>query len=67
MNYGQPCYRSSEKSRKKFVSEEAGEEHLQCELEVFGKLTDDRFKKRGIPHTINHKLNIYSIKMKKIN
>ena len=43
MNEGQPCYRLNEKKWRKFVSEEAGENHLDCILEVFGQLTDDRY------------------------
>ena len=47
LNDGQPCYRLNEKLWQKFVSEEAGDEHLKCELEIFGKLTDERFKPQG--------------------
>ena len=48
LNDGQPCYRLNEKLWKKFVSDEAGDEHLKCELEIFGKFTDDRFKPKGV-------------------
>lgn len=34
LNEGQPCYRLSEKLWRKFVYEEAGEEHLECELKL---------------------------------
>ena len=47
LNDGQPCYRLNEKLWQKFVSEEAGDEHLKCELEILGKLTDERFKPQG--------------------
>ncbi len=47
LNDGQPCYRLNEKLWQKFVSEEAGDEHLKCELEIFGKLTEERFKPQG--------------------
>ena len=47
LNDGQPCYRLNEKLWQKFVSEEAGDEHLKCELEIFGKLTEERFEPKG--------------------
>ena len=47
LNDGQPCYRLDEKLWRKFVSEEAGDNHLQCELEIFGKFTDDRYENKG--------------------
>ena len=47
LNDGQPCYRINEKLWQKFVPEEVGDEHLKCELEIFGKLTDERFKPQG--------------------
>ena len=47
LNDGQPCYRLNEKLWKKFVSKEAGNQHLKCELEIFGKFTDDRFEQKG--------------------
>ena len=47
LNEGQPCYRLNEKKWRKFVSEEAGEENLKCELEIFGQLTDDRYDNKG--------------------
>ena len=52
LNEGQPCYNINEKLWRKFSSDEAGEEHLQCELEVFDKLNDDRYDNRG---DINYK------------
>ena len=47
LNEGQPCYRLSEKLWRKFISKEAVEEHLECELEILGKTTDDRFEQKG--------------------
>ena len=47
LNNGQPCYRINEKLWRKFDSDEAGEEHLKCELEIFGKLNDDRYENKG--------------------
>ena len=47
LNDGQPCYRLGEKLWRKFDSDEAGDEHLKCELEIFGKLTDDRYSQKG--------------------
>ena len=47
LNDGQPCFRINEKLWRKFDSDEAGREHLQCELEIFGKLTDDRYINKG--------------------
>ena len=44
---GQPCYRLGEKLWRKFVSDEAGSNHLECEFEVFGKLTDEKYENRG--------------------
>ena len=41
MNDGQPCYKISEKLWRSFDDEETIEEHLECELEIFGKTTDD--------------------------
>ena len=47
LNDGQPCYRLNEKLWKKFDSDEGGENHLKCELEIFGKLNDDRYENKG--------------------
>ena len=47
LNDGQPCYNSSEKLWRQFNSIEAADTHLQCEIEVFGKYTDDRFEQKG--------------------
>ena len=47
LNEGQPCYRLNEKKWRTFLFEEAGKEHLKCELEVFGKFEDDRYSQRG--------------------
>ena len=47
LNEGQPCYRLGEKLWRKFVSTEAGDNHLECELKVFDKLNDDKYNKRG--------------------
>ena len=47
LNEGQPCFKLSEKLWRSFVSKEAYEEHLKCELEIFGETTDDRFENKG--------------------
>ena len=47
LSEGQPCYREEEKLWRKFISDEAEEGNLKCELEIFGKLTDDRYLYRG--------------------
>ena len=47
LNDGQPCYKISEKLWRSFDDEEAIEEHLECELEIFGKTIDDRFDDKG--------------------
>jgi len=44
---GQPCYKINETLWRKFDSDEAGEEHIKCQLEIFGKYNDDRFKQKG--------------------
>jgi len=44
---GQPCYKINETLWRKFDSDEAGEEHIKCKLEIFGKYNDDRFKQKG--------------------
>ena len=47
INDGQPCYRSEEKLWRKFHEEEGFETHLKCELEINGKLTDNRYENQG--------------------
>ena len=47
LNDGQPCYKSNEKLWKKFSDDEYADEHLTCEVEIFGKSTDDRYINRG--------------------
>jgi hypothetical protein len=47
LNDGQPCYKSGEKLWRKFIDDEYADEHLECEVQVFGKLTDDRYINRG--------------------
>ena len=47
LNDGQPCYRLDEKLWRHFSLEEAGAEHLKCELEIFGETTDNRWIKKG--------------------
>ena len=47
LNDGKPCYGPNEKLWKKFISKEKGKERLKCEMEVFDKLSDDRFKNKG--------------------
>ena len=47
LNDGQPCYLLDEKLWRTFAWEEAGAEHLKCELEIFGETTDNRWIKKG--------------------
>ena len=47
LNDGQPCYNINEKLWRKFSSDEAGDEHLKCELKIFGKYNDDRYENVG--------------------
>ena len=47
LNDGQPCYKSDEKLWKKFDDDEWAHEHLECDVEIFGKKADDRYKNRG--------------------
>ena len=47
LNEGAPCYLLSEKLWRKFDSKEAGENHLKCEKEIFGKVKDERYEYRG--------------------
>ena len=43
LNDGQPCYKSNEKLWKKFLEDEWADEHLECDVEIFGKKTDSRY------------------------
>ena len=47
LNDGQPCYNLNEQLWRKFNDDEAGDEHLKCDLEIFGKKTDERYEKVG--------------------
>ena len=47
LNDGQPCYRYNEKLWKQFSSEEIGQNHLECDLDIFGLKTDARYKIKG--------------------
>ena len=47
LNDGQPCYRLNEKLWKIFDYDEAGYEDLKCDLQIFGKFTDDRYDNKG--------------------
>ena len=47
LNDGQPLYLLEEKLWRHFSLEEAGAEHLKCELEIFGETTDNRWIKKG--------------------
>ena len=47
LNDGQPCYNLKEKLWRKFYSKEVAENHLKCENKIFGKVTDDRYVKKG--------------------
>ena len=47
LNDGKPCYKLSEKLWKKFYTKELTQEHLKCELDIFGKLNDDRYDNKG--------------------
>ena len=47
LNDGQPCYKLNEKLWRKFDSDEAGDEHLKCDLEIFGEITDKRYDEKG--------------------
>ena len=47
LNDGQPCYKSNEKLWKKFLEDEWADEHLECDVEIFGKKTDSRYINRG--------------------
>ena len=47
LNDGQPCYNPNKKLWKKFFDNEVEYSHTKCELEIFGKSTDDRYIERG--------------------
>jgi len=47
LNEGQPCYNATEKLWKKFSSKEGFDTNLQCDMEIFGKYSDDRYEERG--------------------
>ena len=47
LNDGQPLYLLEEKLWRTFSLEEAGYEHLKCELEIFGETIDNRWIKKG--------------------
>ena len=47
LNDGQPCYNLHEKLWQKFVSEEAVETHLKCDMEIYGKSNDDKYENKG--------------------
>lgn len=40
-------FKSSEKLWKSFSSNEGFEINLQCDMEIFGKYSDDRYEQRG--------------------
>jgi hypothetical protein len=47
LNEGQPCYNATEKLWRKFSSKEGFDTNLQCDMEIFGKYSDDRYEERG--------------------
>ena len=47
LNDGLPCYDINEKLWKKFSDDEVEDTHLKCNLEIFGKSNDDRYKEIG--------------------
>jgi len=47
LNDGQPCYNVNEKLWRTFYEEEAADNHLKCDLKIFGKLIDDRYENKG--------------------
>ena len=58
---GQPCYKLEEKPWRKFSSDEAGEGYLKCKVEIFGKLTDERYINKGdITYDILYRENLIS-------
>ena len=59
---GQPCYRIIEKLWKQFTYDEGSKNHFECELEIFGKKTDNRYSNQG---SISYK-DLYNILQKYI-
>ena len=47
LNDGQPCYNPVEKLWRKFDSNEDVDSHLKCDIGVFDKYNDDRYKNKG--------------------
>jgi hypothetical protein len=47
LNEGEPCYEFNEKLWRSFIYEEVENSHLECELEIFDKKSDDRYTKIG--------------------
>ena len=47
LNEGEPCYNPKEKLWRTFGAKETKENHLKCELEIFGKNSDNRYDKKG--------------------
>lgn len=47
LNDGEPCYHFNETLWRTFIFNEVGESHLKCGLEIFGKISDDRYTKIG--------------------
>jgi len=47
LNEGEPYYLFNEKFWRTLISNEAGESHLKCGLEIFGKISDDKYAKIG--------------------
>ena len=47
LNDGIPCYNINEKLWNKLYKNEAADEHLKCDIEIFGKYNDDRFEEVG--------------------
>ena len=47
LNDGQPCYLLNEKLWRKFHDYENAKNHLKCDLEIFGKLNDERYENKG--------------------
>ncbi len=47
LNDGQPCYNINEKLWRKFNDKEGFEEHLECDLDIFGNYIDDKYKWKG--------------------
>ena len=43
----EPCYKIEEKLWRSFIEEEVEKSHLECELEILGRKTDERYQKKG--------------------